>query len=293
MVFEWILIDYIGGTYISKNISKDFHSFSPFPGPVDLNGTFHALQMRKIFGKYSDELEEKKREKKPYSAAVKSSDDQIAVDTTAQKNEEKNLTTCSSTDSADSGIGMHSLTQLIDERINLVVDAKLKKREHAICGIDIEPIYNQDEIIQLTPVHEILDENREQNVIIHGLKEGGICDTKLVEDIFAATANQHKPAHMMRLGPKNNDKTRPLMLHMKNKDEKEEFMSKLWMLKNGRTRFKNMSITNDYTLEERNLIKKWVNEANRRNTTETNDYQWKVRGTPKEGLRLVKIMNQE
>ena len=48
---------------------------------------------------------------------------------------------------------------------------------------------------------------------------------------------------------------------MKTKDDKENFMSKLWMLKNARKRFGNISITNDYTLEERNFIKKWVEEA--------------------------------
>ena len=75
-----------------------------------------------------------------------------------------------------------------------------------------------------------------------------------------------------------------MMVRMTNKEEKEQFMSKLWMLKNARTRFKSMSITNDYTLEERDMIRKYVGEAKRRNTTETNEYQWKVRGTPKEGL---------
>ena len=37
MGFEWVLIDYIGGTYMSINISKDFPQFNTFPGPVDLH----------------------------------------------------------------------------------------------------------------------------------------------------------------------------------------------------------------------------------------------------------------
>ena len=78
-----------------------------------------------------------------------------------------------------------------------------------------------------------------------------------------------------------------------NKNEKEEFMSKLWMLKNAKTRFGNISITNDYTQEELHLIKEWVNEATRRNANGTNGYRWKVRGTPMKGLRIVQIMNQE
>ena len=124
------------------------------------------------------------------------------------------------------------------------------------------------------------------------MKEGEINDTQLVNDIFAATTTQHEPTFINRLGPKKDGKTRPLMLRMKNKEEKEKFMSKLWMLKNVRTRFKKMSITNDYTLEERNMIKKCVEEAKRRNTSEMSEYQWKVRGTPRSGLKLVKIISQ-
>ena len=36
MGYEWIVIDYNGGTYISINISKNRHSFPLFLGPVDL-----------------------------------------------------------------------------------------------------------------------------------------------------------------------------------------------------------------------------------------------------------------
>ena len=144
-----------------------------------------------------------------------------------------------------------------------------------------------------TTVRANLDQDREQNVIIHGLKEGDECDTKLIKEIFEATDTEYEPKQIIRLGQRNNDKARPLMLHMKNKEEKEELMSKLWMLKNVRTRFGNISITHEYTLEERNLIKKCVEDAKRRNTHRANEYRWKVRGTPRTRLRLVKIMNQE
>ena len=30
-------MDYNGGTYMSQNVSKDFHSFTLFPGAVDLH----------------------------------------------------------------------------------------------------------------------------------------------------------------------------------------------------------------------------------------------------------------
>ena len=37
MVFELVLIDYNGGTYMSPNFSMDFRSFTPFLEPVDLH----------------------------------------------------------------------------------------------------------------------------------------------------------------------------------------------------------------------------------------------------------------
>ena len=226
-----------------------------------------------------------KEEQKPYSEVVKSGDDQIPSGDTRKQNEETNLNKCSSTDSADSGLGMHSLTQLIDERI----DAKLKMSEKA--ESTIEPTDNR--IPQPTLRCANLDQGREQNVIIHGLEEGNLCDTKLVEDIFEATDIQHKRVHIMRLGQKINDRIRPLMLQMKNGNEKEEFLSKLWMLKNARIRFGKISITHDYTKEERDLIKKWVEEGKRRNIGGRSEYRWRVRGTPRTGLRLEKILSQE
>ena len=127
------------------------------------------------------------------------SDTEVAGDK-AQENK-TNLEICSSTDSVDSGLGMHSLTQLIDARVNLVVDAKLKERETASSETKIEPVSNEAMIS--TPVHANLNQDREQNVIIHGLCEGDFCDTTLVMSIFEATATQYEPAHAVRIGQKN------------------------------------------------------------------------------------------
>ena len=40
------------------------------------------------------------------------------------------VTKCSSTESADSGIGMQQITQLIDKQVNLILEGKLMKPEH-------------------------------------------------------------------------------------------------------------------------------------------------------------------
>ena len=58
-----------------------------------------------------------------------------------------------------------------------------------------------------------------------------------------------------------------MLLRMASTHEKEEFMSKLWMLKSVKMKFNKISITNDYTLDERKMIKKYVEEENMRNMT--------------------------
>ena len=73
-----------------------------------------------------------------------------------------------------------------------------------------------------------LVEDRERNVIIHGLREN---DADLVQEIFEVTEATFEPAHAMRLGQRRDDKIRPLILTMKTKDDKEQLMTNLWMLK--------------------------------------------------------------
>ena len=80
---------------------------------------------------------------------------------------------------------------------------------------------------------------------------------------------------------------------MNTEEEKDKIMSRLPNLKNSRDRIKKITVTEDYTVEERQEIKKWVVCAKEK-TKEENDENitWKVRGTPKNGLRLVKITKQ-
>ena len=66
-------------------------------------------------------------------------------------------------------------------------------------------------------------------------------------------------------------------------------MSSLWRLKNGPEKFRKISITDDYTQEERREIKRWVDEAKRRTQEIDDGYVWKVRGSPRSKLRLVNM----
>ena len=75
---------------------------------------------------------------------------------------------------------------------------------------------------------------------------------------------------------------------MNTREDKVLIMSRLINLKNADDQYRRVSVKDDYTLEERELIKKWLKKADEKNKLE-NTTDWKIRGTPKSGLRLIKI----
>ena len=121
-------------------------------------------------------------------------------------------------------------------------------------------------------------------------KETEMTDKEHIDEIFKTTNTESCPIAFYRLGSKRPDANRPIMLRMRTISEKEEFMSKLWML--GQLKMK-LPITHDYTIDERKVIKEYVEEAKKRNSTSTKGYVWKVRGTPRNGMKLMKIQTQD
>ena len=75
--------------------------------------------------------------------------------------------------------------------------------------------------------------------------------------------------------------------------DKDAIMANLTYLK-GNEDFSKISDTEDYTIGDRNLIKGSTERAKAKNTQETaeSNYEWKVRGTPKNGLLLKKFQKR-
>ena len=104
------------------------------------------------------------------------------------------------------------------------------------------------------------------------------------------------PESFTRLGKLNEDssetndkkKSRPLRICMKTTTDKETVMRRLSNLKNADERYKHVSVKDDYTYEEREIIREWQEMANKKNEEE-NTNTWRCRGNPKNGMRLVKI----
>ena len=143
-------------------------------------------------------------------------------------------------------------------------------------------------------VQETERKMRAKNIIIHGVNEAA--DGKRVEEereFVSAFLREigigNLPESIVRLGKPDQNKIRPLKLTVMNETEKEGIMSRLSNLKNAEEKFKKISVTEDYTIEERHEIKKWVEKAKEQNQNETSNIIWKVRSNPKNGMRLVRF----
>ena len=193
---------------------------------------------------------------------------------------------------SDSGVDLPSLTKLIDDR----VDAKLReydnpKRKRSSGREFVEAIYVRTPE-STNKLNAETEDRRELNIIIHGLVEeenGKEYDREIIKQLFDTVGIQYAPCSSAdRLGRKTTDRTRPIRLRMETHKEKGNFMSMLGKLKYGPEVFRKISITDDYTQEERNEIRQWVEEAKKR-TKSGEGCIWKVRGSPTNGLRLIKM----
>ena len=136
-------------------------------------------------------------------------------------------------------------------------------------------------------------ERRQPNFIIHGAEEFGRNEEKIkdndneyISDILTKLGVTAKPLNVVRLGQRNESEMRPIKVVMKSKTDKQMVMANLRRLKGTTEEFGKISITEDYTVSQREQIKKFALLAKEKNN-ESGDFVYKVRGDPKNGLRLV------
>ena len=111
---------------------------------------------------------------------------------------------------------------------------------------------------------------------------------KFVHSLLGTIGVTSLPKQIIRLGKPIAHKTRPVKLVMTNSRDKDNIMSRVVNLKNAEEIYRKVSVRDDYTIEEREMIKGWVKMAAQKNNEE-NTQSWKVRDIPKNSLRLVKI----
>ena len=163
----------------------------------------------------------------------------------------------------------------------------------------IPEVVNLETIMRETKNNELIQEKerekRAANLIIYGINETSDeqkllkeQDTNFINSFLDTIGITSRPKQIIRLGNANEKKQRPIKLVMDNLSDKESIMSRLSNLKNAEPIYRSVSVRDDYTIEERELVREWVKKAEDKNK-EYNTQVWKVRGTPKNGLRLAKI----
>lgn len=209
------------------------------------------------------------------------------------------------------------VTNIIDEKLRLVgnqvinletipekIDQNYKSFKDVLTKNKTEnTIKNIRQVIQEDRNEKLIQEKerkvRAANIIIHGVKEVDNNDEKQGKDehFFGSLLEQigveGKWTSIVRLGKLDDDKIRPMKVTLESEKLKDLFMKRLPNLKNAEQQdFKKISITDDYTVSERNEIRSWVEKAKEKNRDESGQYVWKVRGSPKNGMRLVKFTKQ-
>ena len=92
---------------------------------------------------------------------------------------------------------------------------------------------------------------------------------------------------VLRIGKKDHGRKRPIKVKLNYKEDKVTIMKNLFLLKN-KTEYKGVSITDDYTVSERDLIKQLRVIAEERNEAENDsNFVWKIRGTPRTTIELI------
>ena len=96
-----------------------------------------------------------------------------------------------------------------------------------------------------------------------------------------------------RIGRPQSEKKRPILVVTNTDGDKEKIMQNLSNLKD-KADFKGISVTEDYTPAERQMLTDWREKAKAKNNEEESNskFIWRVRGTPKNGLMLKRFLKQ-
>ena len=204
------------------------------------------------------------------------------------------------------------VTKIIEEKlgeelkvVNEINDTIKKRYDNASVTPEINKTYAKvlevpmelRKIMKETKNNDRVEENeaekRAQNFVIHGAMEIGenkedieVNDVEYIKDILRKLGVPGQPKEITRLGKPNERRKRPIKIIMQSKMNKEKVMANLWKLKGTEDEFGKISITNDHTKTERDQIKE-MSEKAKKKSEEDEVYIYKVRGDPKNGLRLI------
>jgi len=237
------------------------------------------------------------------------------ADTCTQIDEENNQNTPMNTDiiklieeKLNTGLNAIKINvnQLIENKLNTIIEPNTnetnsnKIQNYAnVVGKNQNSVISDFRTIMMANRNEELAEETEKkrrstNLIIHGKDESAEGDDKVfVENLIKELEISSVVIKQIdRIGQQSDNKNRPIKVTLKNEEERDKILDNLRNLK-GKSLYKGVSVTPDYTQHERMLVKEFYEKAKLKTVEEESNetnYIWRVRGTPKNGLSLKRLI---
>ena len=208
----------------------------------------------------------------------------------------------------------------IKENVNELIETKLNSIQttNDASSVDPKPLSysaavgrnhgNFKTIMMATKNEEITEmaekKKRGKNIMVFGRREHDgdrwkkADDEEFVEQFIKdIQVGQIEVKEINRIGTFNIDepRIRPLKITLNTEEDQQKIMGSLRNLKDNES-YKGISIKEDYTINERNLIKSYIDQAKAMNEIERakkSTVIYKVRGTPKNGLFLKRFTTQK
>ena len=142
-------------------------------------------------------------------------------------------------------------------------------------------------------------ESRSHNIIIYRVSEVDSREERIKSDkafclqlfneMLELNVQEVDIKSQFRIGRKDQDhKDRPLLIQFREKALKNRVMETLYKLRGAEDKFRNISVTHDFTKAERLECKSLVEEAKKKQQEEQGEYLWRVRGLPGQ-LKVIKF----
>ena len=188
------------------------------------------------------------------------------------------------------------ITQELTARPNLptwkiMVDKQVDDKIHEVNDNLTEVKTSIDETKKLADENKD-KERRARNIIIYRVKESRderpgdrtACDRNfckgLFNDAMDLECDNDDIVRTVRLGKKQDNSDRPLLVELATRSFKNEIMENLFRLRDADQVYKDTSIVHDMTQAEREQCKETVLEARRLQAAETGEYIYRARGPP-------------
>ena len=206
----------------------------------------------------------------------------------------RNITQNTTSTTNTTTVNTTDIVKIIEEKLSIGL-CSIKENVNQLIETKLNTVQTPNEATPVDP--------KGKSIMVFGRREHESDRWKKADDeefaeqfIKDIQAGQIKVKEMSRIGTfnVNDSKIRPLKITLNSEEEQQKIMGGLRNLKDNEN-YKGISIKEDYTINKRQLIKSYTEQAKTMNELERakkSTTVYKVRGTPKNGLFLKRFTIQ-